>query len=154
MPGVMMYPDAKHKNSLRVGENYQEKIKRVIFEQFGYVIDYYKTKREQYEIGESRQGFEIKYDSQIMKYGHLSIEIAEKSRIDIPFWTDSGIFREDNTKWYVQGDDNTAWIFGKVDLIKYYNDNKPKIYESFGTVRKFYLDIDVADKLAKKIIKL
>lgn len=149
-----MYPNAPLRDPLKVGEKYQDIIKRVVFERWQYVIEYYTATKDQYKIGESKQGFEIKLDTQLRKYGHLSIEIAEKTRKDLPDWTPSGIFRKDNTVWYVQGDYKTAWFFKKSDLVKYYNENTPKTFESYGTVRKFYLNIEMADKLAKRKIEL
>jgi hypothetical protein len=149
-----MYPDAPHKNSLQVGEEYQEIIRRNVLEQYKFNIEFYANKKEQYEIGESKQRIEIKLDSQLKKYGHLSIEVAEKSRKDIQIWTPSGIFRNDNTKWYIHGDYQTAWVFLKNDLKEYYKNNNPRIHEHNGTIKKFYIDICIADKLARRIIQI
>lgn len=147
-----MYPDAPHKNSLKLGEEYQEIIRRNVLEQYKFKIEFYTNKKDQYEIGESKQRIEIKLDSQLKKYGHLSIEIAEKSRREIQVWSASGIFRNDNTKWYIHGDYQTAWVFLKNDLKEYYKNNNPRIHEHNGTIRKFYMDISIADKLAKRKI--
>lgn len=149
------YPDNKHADPLKIGEAYQEKIARIIKERYGVTIHYYKTKREQYTIGESVEGFEIKFDSWISRSGRMSIEVGEKTRKDLPHFTDSGILRMDNTKWYCQGDNFYCWVFSKKKLRDYYFMSKPHVIDDNPpTIRKFYIRLDVADKLAAKKIKL
>lgn len=150
-----MKTQPSYSEQLAKGERYQKHVARVIKEKFGYEITYYNTKREQYNIGESVQGFEVKYDRWISKTGRLSIEIAEKTRLDLPTFTPSGIFRQDNTVYYLQGDDNWLWCFKKAALQKYYYDNAPKeIDNKPPTIRKFYIGIAQADRLAYKKIRL
>lgn len=153
MFGGTMYPDAKHSDSLKIGESYQEYIARVIKEQFNFTINYYKTKIEQYTIGESKEMFEVKLDSQIDKYNRLSIEVAEKTKASNANWIPSGIMRKDNTKWYVQGDFRKFWIFSKQKLVNYFYSNKLEVIEKRGTIKTFYISVDTADKLAvRKIV--
>ena len=100
-----MYPNNKHANPLQIGEAYQRKVAEAIKAQYNYQIHYYTDNHDQYNIGESSEGFEIKYDSWIGRSGRLSIEIGEKTKIILPVFSASGIFRKDNTIWYCQGDD-------------------------------------------------
>lgn len=149
-----MYPNSQYSDPLGLGEWYQRFIAEVIKEKFGVEIHYYTKKIDQYLKGESEEGYEIKYDKRIRDYQRLSIEVAEKSRANLPNWTPSGIFRKDNTKYYIQGDDKTAWCFIKAKLVKYFNDNKPKITTKHGTIQTFYISVETANKLAWKIINL
>ncbi len=48
--------------------------------------------------------------------GNLYIEIAEKSRPDMPRYTPSGIYRKDNTFLYLVGDKEQAFLFAKEQL--------------------------------------
>jgi hypothetical protein len=140
---------------LAKGESYQDKVARRIKQEFDYDIHFYKSKRDQYEIGESAEGIEIKYDSWISRSGRMSIEVAEKTRADLPEFTPSGIFRQDNTRYYLQGDDNFVWCFAKIVLQEYYRINKPKtIDDNPPTIRKFYISIAQADALAWRKVKL
>lgn len=149
-----MYSDSKHRNPLAIGEAYQEKVARVIYQRYGYKIHYYRTKEAQYSIGESVEGFEIKYDSWIGKSNRMSIEVGEKTRAGLSKFTKSGILREDNTKWYCQGDNNTCWIFSKKKLQEYYRTQQPRIIDNNPpTIQKFYIDLNTADKLASRKIK-
>lgn len=150
-----MYPDSKHSNPLKIGEAYQDKVAEVIKKRYGYKIHYYKTKKEQYELGESVEGFEIKYDGWISKSKRMSIEIAERTRKDLQDFTESGIFRKDNTKWYCQGDDKTLWIFSKKKLQEYYRNRCPMVIDDRPpTIKKFYISLETADKLAVRKIEL
>ena len=77
----------------------------------------------------------------------MSVEIAEKSNKDVPVWTPSGIFRDDNTDFYVQGNEEMFWIFFKKHLQMYFRKNNPEVTEKFGTIKTFYLPMDKADIL-------
>jgi hypothetical protein len=137
------------------GESYQDKVARRIKQEFDYDIHFYASRRDQYEIGESAEGIEIKYDSWISRSGRMSIEIAEKTRADLPEFTPSGIFRQDNTRYYLQGDDNHVWCFVKTALQEHYRTSKPETIDNNPpTIRKFYISVAQADSLAWKKVKL
>ena len=85
----------------------------------------------------------------------MSIEVAEKTKAEQENFVPSGILRVDNTKYYLQGDDNYFWCFLKKTLQKYYEENKPQTIDNNPpTIRKFYISIEEADKLAWKKVKL
>lgn len=44
-------------------------------------------------------------------------------------------------------------VFAKRILLEYLKQKKPKIFESRGTVRKFYLPLEVARRLAARVIE-
>lgn len=89
--------------------------------------------------GESLQGVEVKLDEGCTKYGHLSIEIAEKSDAANSCWQASGIFKADNSWAYVQGNYEILFVFSKKWLLRYYAEKAPELHEYGGTVRKFHL---------------
>jgi len=86
-----------------------------------------RTKREQYEIGENHQGYEIKYDRGFVKTGNLFIEIAEKADPKNPDWIPSGIHRRDNTIFYCQGNLEILFIFEKLFLRKWFYEKNPPV---------------------------
>ena len=80
------------------------------------IIGAYSSRKYQNKYGESASGIEIKYDSKFGETGNLYIEVAEKSRADLPEYTPSGIMRADNTWLYLIGDYSRAFLFGKRQL--------------------------------------
>lgn len=154
MFGGTMYPDSQYSDPLGLGEWYQRFVAAVIKEKYGVEIHYYTKKVDQFLKGESEEGYEIKYDKRIRDFQRLSIEVAEKTRADLPNWTPSGIFRKDNTKYYIQGDDKTAWCFIKEKLVRYFHNNNPKITTKHGTIQTFYINVIDANELAWKVIDL
>ncbi len=94
--------------------------------------------------GESLQGCEVKLDNRCIETGRLSIEVEEKSHRDMPVWTASGIRKSDNSWAYIQGNYELIFLFSKKWLIRYQDEKRPKVDESHGTVRKFYLPMKIA----------
>jgi hypothetical protein len=106
------------------------------------------SKRFQLEVGENLQGFEIKLDNLCTKTGRLAIEVAEKSQRSVSSWTPSGIMREDNSILYIQGNYDCFWVFAKNWLRRYLAEKSPEVIEFNGTIRRFFLDLQTADKSA------
>ena len=75
----------------------------------------------QYTIGETKQGYEIKYDNIYKKSGNLYIEIAEKTDPKNKKYIASGIFRQDNTHTWIIGNFQEAYMFDKKE---YFGDIK------------------------------
>lgn len=152
------YPDSKHEDPKLLGELYQEKLLPVINSVFGVELHYYKTQEEQYTIGESAEGWEIKFDDWIGKgknFNHLSIETGEKTKKSRNTFTNSGIFRKDNTIVYVQGNWSFVWFFEKQVLVNYYLAyDPPLITDNPPTIRKFYMEFDAADEFCFGKLKL
>ena len=151
MPNDPKYPNAKHDDSFQRGLLYQDFVVDALAAS-GTFIQCYAAKANQYNIGESRQGYEIKLDEEFQKYRHLSIEVTEKTKAGNRTWVPSGIFAEDNAVHYVQGNYNLIYVFLKIDLVNYHNGEKPKVEERNPTLKSFFLEIPVADKMCRKII--
>lgn len=145
------YPDAKNDNEFERGLRFQDFVVEALTRELGIVIQIFSSQRYQFDNGESVQGWEIKLDSWCTKSGRLSIELAEKSRADIPVWTPSGIFRDDNTLFYVQGNKECFWLFFRKHLRWIFEREEPEVHEKRGTIRTFYLPIERADKIGIRI---
>ncbi len=154
------YPDAPV-SSIAIGTDF-EKYCSGVFLKMGIQLTPCITKWAQFNIGEDLEGYEFKLDAKHTDYGHLSIEVAERAWNGGP-WRASGIFRNDNTRQYVQGNKEIFWIMPKHILVEYAKsigivpnlcllEVCPNlIKESFGTIRKFYLEYLIADLIGKRI---
>jgi len=147
---MALYPDSKHGDALALGESYQDFVAAVLEKQLGITLHYYHTKSQQYGIGESEEGYEVKLDLPCTETGRLSIEVGEKTRADLPCFTPSGIMRQDNTIWYVQGNRVRIWVFRKA-MLRYVfrRDTYPVISDRPPTIQKFYLPVGIAEVLAE-----
>lgn len=136
-------------DSLSDGERYQEFVADHVRREFGIALTMYDCQSCQYRHGENPQGFEIKLDKRCTETGRLSIEVAEKTNGDLPDWTTSGIYRDDNSWMYVQGNYDVIWGFAK-KILKELDDKLGNTYEespmSKPTVRKFYITEKTADR--------
>lgn len=147
----MTYPDSKHPDPLRLGELYQELIGHLLQKLYGLKVHFYHTREEQYTLGESAEGIEVKLDNWCTKTRRLSIEVGEKSRADLPQFTPSGIMRQDNTKWYAQGNMTRCWLFLKRDLQSFFKTRRPTVVDDDPkTIQKFYLSLSQADEIAER----
>lgn len=86
------------------------------------ILGAYSSRKWQNEHGESASGIEIKYDMRLKETGNVYIEVAEKSRPEMPEYTPSGIMRNDNTWLYLIGDYEQAFLFSKEQLKLIYAD--------------------------------
>jgi hypothetical protein len=119
--------------------------------QDGIVLQNLSSKKYQLAVGENIQGFEIKLDTRCTDTGRLSIEVAEKSRRDNERWVDSGIWRNDNTWLYIQGNRDLLFVFPKKALQWWYRKRKPELLDFNGTIRRFFLPMKQARQLACKV---
>jgi hypothetical protein len=142
-----IYPHSPVKDSLEKGLSFQDFVcielakRHIVLQNIG-------SKRFQLEVGENLQGFEIKLDNGCTKFGHLSIEVAEKASRDRLWWTPSGIMRNDNSILYIQGNYEAFWVFAKNWLRRWKDEKCPEVDEFNGTIQRFFLDIEVADVCA------
>jgi len=148
---VPKYPDAKQANSFQEGLEYQDFVLEHLAKNYGLVFQTFSSRAYQWGKGEGVQPFEIKLDNWCTTSRRLSIEIAEKTRADNPNWIPSGIMREDETLFYIHGNKETFWIFFKKHLTYIFEHEAPEVFESRGTIRKFYIPIERADKLGVRI---
>ena len=143
------YPNAPSQTCFQDGLEYQDFICQFLAP-YGIILQNYSSKKYQQEIGENKQGFEIKLDRGCVKYGHLSIEVAEKSYANCPVWTPSGIYRNDNSWFYIQGNYEIIFMFAKNFLRQWKEEKNVPIGDRTPTVQSFFLEFDVAKKHAIK----
>lgn len=137
-----MYPDAKHGNSLELGIQYQDFCQNVL-QQYGLHFVCFTSKYDQFNIGESPQGVEVKLDQLCTTTRRLSIETHEKSKASVQKWRDSGIYRYDNTWCYVQGNYDVIFVFSVKHLRWQEQYGGHKTHET-QTIRAFYLPFSLA----------
>jgi hypothetical protein len=148
-----IYPDAKHPNEYQRGVEWQDFVCQYLVRE-GIVLQNFSSKKYQYEVGENLQGWEIKRDDRCTDTGRLSIEVAEKSSRGLPFWTDSGIMSRLNPWLYIQGNRSILFIFATKTLRAYLAKYNCEVTEKMGTIKTFYIPMDVAEYLALKVIRL
>lgn len=102
-----------YKTKFEQGLEYQDFVCDQLRIREGWFVGCYSSRKYQQEKGESVCGLEIKYDMLLSETGNVYIEVAEKSRPELPEYTASGVFRKDNTWLYLIGDYHQAFVFGK-----------------------------------------
>lgn len=95
---------------------YQDFVMMQFIRKWSLVIQVFSSQHCQYKLGESLQGYEIKFDAKYANTGNLWIEVSEKAFPRDGDYAPSGIFRSDNSRWYVIGDFDTIFVFRKKDL--------------------------------------
>lgn len=148
---AMRYPDAKRYSTFEEGLEYQDFVAEVLRRELGIVITNYASKKYQFNIGENRQGVEIKLDNRILDTGNVSIEVGEKSRRELPDYTPSGILRNDNSWLYIQGNYRIMFVFSLGLLKLLYNSGRYRVDE-LPTLRRFLLKLEDAKKYAALVI--
>lgn len=96
-----------------------------VFRQMGKEIRIYKT-ADQFRIGETECGMEIKFDSYHMKTRRIFFEIEERQK-DKDTFIPSGIYRPDNSITYLIGDYYRVYLFEKKHLQKVHRGEWPGI---------------------------
>ena len=147
---ISTYPDAPYTNPLEVGAKFLDFVMETL-NKHQIIFQPYTSRQMQYYKGESVQGWEVKLDNRFTDTGRLSIEIAEKTARGNSNWIPSGIYRNDNTCGYIQGNYQYFYFFHKDDLINLHKTRRYIEDEYNGTIRKYYLPISDADKYGIKI---
>ena len=94
------------------------------------------TFEDQINIGETLEGYEIKFDDKLKETGNLYIETEERTNKEKQY-VPSGIFRDDNTIKYVIGNYDIIFIFNKTILKDLYKIKK--ILENHRETSKGFL---------------
>lgn len=149
MSSAPYYPDAVRSSVFREGVEFQDFVCLQLAAR-GLVLQNFASKKYQIEHGENVQGAEIKLDTRCTETGRLSIEVAEKTQAANTDWVPSGILRGDNSWLYIQGNRDVLFVFARNWLQRYYRERNPRVHESHGTVRKFYLSLEDAKKYAAR----
>lgn len=140
------YPDSKNGNAFHDGMEFQDWIVHE-FGKIGFYIQLHASKRYQFDRGESVQRVEIKLDNRCTDTGRISIEVGERTALDKQ-WVKSGIYRNDNSIFYVVGNYQRAYLFDKRVLLRYHMEKRGGQYEEGpATIRKFYIPFAEADEL-------
>jgi len=107
-------------DNLTLSHRYEVFIERQL-KQRGINLGLYYGRDEQYNKGENELGIEIKRDIKSRETGNLYIEYAERLN---PYgdWVASGIFKDDNTNYFLVGDIDECWILRRCELEALYNE--------------------------------
>lgn len=100
-----------YETKLMSGSKFQDFI-AVEFAKIGIPITNFSSKLYQIKKGENLQGFEIKNDEMFRKTGNIWIECSERFKPENEY-VESGIFRSDNTRFYVIGDYQGVFLMQK-----------------------------------------
>lgn len=106
-------------DNLTLSHRFEVFIERQL-EQRGIDLGLYYDREEQYNHGENALGIEIKRDIKSRETGNLYIEYAERLNA-YGDWVASGIFKDDNTNYFLIGDIDGFWILEKRELEDLYN---------------------------------
>ena len=147
------YPDCKDPKSYQSGLEFQDFVVDLLREQLGIVITNYQSQRFQFGVGENKQGIEIKLDRDLLRTKNVSIETAEKAKAGNPYYVPSGIYRNDNSWLYIQGNWDIVFIFSKNILRLLHKSGRYKI-NTLPTLKSYLLPINKAKKYAAKVIEL
>lgn len=99
---------------LQEGLEYQDFIKKELWVR-GICYMECSSKKSQYTIGENSLGMEIKFDRRLVETGNLYIECFEKHKGNSNY-VSSGIYRTDNSFFYLIGDKERSYLFPKAFL--------------------------------------
>lgn len=142
-----------YKKQLAAGKEYEKFIKEKLLEKRGIRLDIIDDVEGQYNIGETKQGYEIKLDKKYKETGNLYIEYKEKSNAKNTTFVPSGIFRQDNTHTWIIGDYNNAFMFKKDELVDIYNKKIAYRYVQINTSKGILLDKKLIEKYSIDHIK-
>lgn len=135
------------------GNLFEKYVCREMLRRYGISIHVYNNKQDQYDIGESQEGYEIKFDDITARTGRLWIEIEEKASPRPGDYVRSGIFRQDNSQYYIIGDYDLFFVFWKEELVAFKIGTDPQIIENCTkTSRGFFLYRKDAHRLAIYVV--
>lgn len=143
---------------LQQGHNFQELIKDLFLKKYGINLKMFSTKEGQYKLGECEEGIEIKNDARYKETNNLYIEFEEKSNGNNQLWVKSGILKNDNTQFYLIGDEIKFWILEKKELISLYSDALKGVkphprfrFVQIPTSKGLLIPCEYADKICLRI---
>jgi len=141
-----------YKERLLQGKEYENFVRKVLKEKINLSVDVYKNIQDQYNIGESEQGFEIKYDKRYKETNNIYIEVAEKTNKNNLNFIDSGIYRNDNSWILLIGNFDVIYFFGINTLrLLYETDRFKKVNTETSKAFLLYPE-DIEKYKLKKII--
>ena len=141
-----------YKENLLVGKKYENFVCKVLKGKINLSIDIYENVQDQYNIGESQQGFEIKYDKRHKETNNIYIEVAEKSNKNNFNFINSGIYRDDNSWILLIGNYNVIYFFGINTLRLLYETDRFKKVNTETSKAFLLYPKDIEKYKLKKII--
>lgn len=137
-----------YKNKIEEASEYQDFVIEQMLLKRGIPICVYTSKKNQYKA-ESVNGYEIKYDSRFRETKRLYIETHEMSNHTNKRWVESGILKNDNSKFILIGDYKDIFMFSKKQLRKEYLQCKWNKAET-ATSKGMFIDITENGELNKE----
>ena len=128
-----MTPKQKyHEYQLEEGLEFQDLVNEYMIKTHNLPIIYYTSYKRQWN-GESFNGIEIKYDKRSVTSNNLFILSKVKNKLGK--WQPSGIYKNDNTTWFIIGNLKEAWMISKhmlLQLVPYLTEVETNTGESMG----------------------
>lgn len=129
-----------YKKQLEVGQEFQVWVETE-FKKYGVDIGIFNDSEGQFS-GECKLGIEIKNDAKSLETGNTYFEIKERLK-GTGEWVDSGVCKEDNSKYYLIGYPEKYYIFVKSDIVAFYESIKERLtnggwIEECKYVREFH----------------
>ncbi len=147
------YPDSKDPSPFESGLKFQDFVCDLLRDQLGIVITNYSSATFQFGTGENKQGIEIKLDRTCTRTDRLSIETAEKTKASNYQFVPSGIYRNDNSWLYIQGNFEIVFIFSK-NILRLLHSSRRYQEKEIPTLKGYYLPFDDAHKYSAKFIEI
>lgn len=141
-----------YEDKLKDGNKYENFVVEKLKEE-GIKITLTKTFEEQINIGESYEGYEIKFDDKYKETGNLYIETYEKTNPNNLEYIPSGINRIDNTTTYIIGNYDVIFLFSKT-VLQLIKDNYNEIENKLKTSKGFLLSYKDINKYVTRIITI
>ncbi len=132
-----------YEEKLKSGLEFQDFV-AVEFSKIGIPITSFSSKKFQINKGENLQGFEIKNDEKFRQTGNFWIELKERTTEEKPY-TPSGIFRTDNTRFFVIGDYKGVFLIQK-KILRLLSSKYKQIENNRKTSIGFLLPVKDAEK--------
>jgi hypothetical protein len=149
--------------NLTLSHRFEVYIEKILEQKYNIPLGLYYSKEDQYNQGENELGIEIKRDICSWETGNLYIEYEERLNPKGK-WVPSGIFKKDNTHYFLIGDIGRYYIIRKKDLLELYEiitKNHGKPYNGIelkearrGTSLGFIIPLETADKISISLDKL
>lgn len=131
-------------NSKLLSANEFQDFVAVEFAKIGISVTNFSSKLYQIKKGENLQGFEIKHDEMFRKTGNIWIEKQERFSPEKEY-VSSGIFRSDNTRFYVIGDYEGVFLMQK-KILQHMSAKYKEKENTRLTSRGFLLPVEDAKK--------
>lgn len=146
--------EENYDNLLEIGNEFQDFVIAMLIKHKGIVLSNFSSQLFQYKIGEGYQGFEIKLDRRSEKGENLLIEIGERKSKDSEHWVDSGIYRNDNTDFYIVGNYKFFYVFDVKVLRKIHKNGDFLCHKETKTGKFFLIKKENIEKQLSYICKI